>query len=530
MKPVALGLLLVFLLPAVADANVTVQGEVLDAATRQPLPARVQIKAGDGTWHFPTSAAAEGSAVRYERQRANTNSMERHTTLSGHPFRVELPPGRYTFTIERGKEYHAETREVVVAAGMERITFQLRRWAQMAAEGWFSGDTHVHREPGELANVMLAEDLNVAFPLLDWAVDSHVPPSASERSTGGTRAAEIVRVDATHAWSSRNTEYEITRVQGREHRLGAFLILNHRTRFDRPLAPLSEIVRQARAEGALIDLEKPNWPWSIALAPLLGGDLFELANNHHWQTDYAVKNWAVPAPAWMKLSGTGTDTERDWTLYGFQTYYALLNCGFRLRPTAGTASGVHPVPLGFNRVYVQLDGPFSYEKWIEGLRAGRSFVTNSPLLRAKANGRWPGAEFGAGEAALQCSIRSAHPLESVELIANGEVVQRFEPTNRSEGGGFTNEITTRFRPTTSTWIAWRCFEARPDGRLRFAHSAPWYFDVPNQPLRLRRIEADWLVQRVTEEIARSRDVAPRELIDEYQRALKFYQDRAAVAR
>ena len=44
--------------------------------------------------------------------------------------------------------------------------------------------------------------------------------------------------------------------------------------------------------------------------------------------------------------------ERGWLDFTFQNYYLLLNCGFRLRPTGGTASGVHPVPLGFGRVYV----------------------------------------------------------------------------------------------------------------------------------------------------------------------------------
>ncbi len=52
-------------------------------------------------------------------------------------------------------------------------------------------------------------------------------------------------------------------------------------------------------------------------------------------------------------------TEWGWIEFGFKTYYALLNCGFKMRPTAGTASGVHPVPLGFGRVYVQLPGGFS---------------------------------------------------------------------------------------------------------------------------------------------------------------------------
>ena len=43
-------------------------------------------------------------------------------------------------------------------------------------------------------------------------------------------------------------------------------------------------------------------------------------------------------------------SERGWIDFTFKNYYALLNCGFRLRPTAGTASGVHPVLLGFGRV------------------------------------------------------------------------------------------------------------------------------------------------------------------------------------
>ena len=64
-----------------------------------------------------------------------------------------------------------------------------------------------------------------------------------------------------------------------------------------------------------------------------------------------------------------------------EIYYHILNCGLRIPPSAGSASGVLPNPVGYNRVYVHLDGPFAYEKWWEGLRAGRSFVTNGPLLR-----------------------------------------------------------------------------------------------------------------------------------------------------
>ncbi|MBI3849168.1 MAG: polysaccharide deacetylase family protein [Verrucomicrobia bacterium] len=516
--------------------EVVVEGEVVDAAGGKLLPARVYIRGGDGTWYFPKSASSAGTAIRYERRNgANPNAVEMHTTLSAHPFQIELLPGRYTFTFEHGKEYFPETREVVVERGLPKLTFRLRRWVNMAEEGWFSGDTHNHRDPAELPNTMLAEDVNVALPMVDWTTSSTIAPSASGRGFQGNFGDAPVPIDATHVWNPRNTEYEIFQTGRSNHMLGALLILNHRTRFDEPVLPVGRIAEKARAEGALLDLEKHNWPWSIALVPLLKVDLFELANNHHWETEYAVRNWAVPAPAWMGLSNSGTGTERDWTLYGFQTYYALLNCGFRLRPSAGTANGVHPVPLGFSRVYVHLDEPFTYDAWMRGLAAGRSFVTTGPMVFAKVDDQWPGATFQATNQAkdyrLDCTVRSKQPLETVELIVNGLVTQRFEPQNKkTEVGSFATEITTSFSPKTTSWLAWRCFETRLAGRFRFAHTAPWYFEVTGQPLQPRRVETDWLVARVKEEIARSRGIAPEGLIEDYQRALKMYEKIAAMAR
>jgi peptidoglycan/xylan/chitin deacetylase (PgdA/CDA1 family) len=513
--------------------EVLVEGQIVDAETSKALAARLYIQGADGRWYFPKSAFATGSAIRYERRNwINSGAVEMHTTLSGHPFRVELLPGRYTFTVEHGKEFFPETREVLIEPGLPKLEFRLRRWINMAELGWFSGDTHNHRDPADLPNVMLAEDVNVGLPLLDWTTVSTIAPPATDRSSGGKFSNAVARIDATHTWHPRNTEYEIFRTGNTNHTLGALFVLNHKNRFDQPVFPLRKIAEKARTEGALLDLDKHNWPWSLALIPLLKVDLFELANNHHWRTDYSITNWAVPAPAWMKLSGSGTDTERDWTLYGFQTYYALLNCGFRMRPAAGSANGVHPVPLGFSRVYVHLDKPFSFEDWMRGLSAGRSFVTTGPMMFAQAEGRWPGATFQATnqEYQLACRIRSEQALETVELIVNGTVIERFEPRNtRTSTGSFENDISTRLRPATTSWLMWRCFEKRPNGRFRFAHTAPWYFEVAGKPLRPRRDEADWLVTRVKDEIARSQGIAPDSLIDDYNTSLRAFEEIARRA-
>ena len=70
-----------------------------------------------------------------------------------------------------------------------------------------------------------------------------------------------------------------------------------------------------------------------------------------------------------------------------------LNCGLRLPPTGGSASGVLPNPVGYDRVYVHLDDDLTYGKWWDGLKAGRVFVSNGPLLRCRANGELPGHIF-----------------------------------------------------------------------------------------------------------------------------------------
>ena len=103
---------------------------------------------------------------------------------------------------------------------------------------------------------------------------------------------------------------------------------------------------------------------------------------------------------------------------GFWTqeiYYHALNCGLRVPPSAGSASGVLPNPVGYNRVYVHAAPGLTYEKWFEGLRAGRSFVTNGPLLRCRANERLPGEVFKAAaggtiEIEVDAKLNSRDPI------------------------------------------------------------------------------------------------------------------------
>lgn len=515
-----------------------VTGEIVDSRDGRLIPARLYIQSDDGRWFFAESGSAGGSAIRYEKRNwINTNAVEMHVTLSAHPFRIELPPGGYTFTVERGKEYRPLIRRAEVTADPVQLRLPLHRWIDMGRRGWFSGDTHVHRPLDDLHNVVLAEDLNVAFPLTYWVTKAFTPPAQGDKNLDPGSRAELIRVDATHVIWPRNTEWEIFTVGDQRHHLGAVFAIGHKTAFTLGAPPVAPVAEQARREGALLDLDKHDWPWSMALVPVMRVDLYELANNHIWRTEFGFSKWNSAAGNFMGLPGDGwSGTERDWIEYGCRNYYTLLDCGFRLRPSAGTANGVHPVPLGFGRVYVRCPRGFSYDAWLRGLNEGRSFVTTGPMLFAEVESRQPGARVDMKPGKVRRvevagAVISDDPVNAIEIIVNGDVAQRLTPESHKNGDD-ANE--TKFRQTVeltgSSWIAVRCWEPRAGGGIRFAHTAPWFFDVPGAPLRPRRDEIDFLISRVREQIERSSGVLSAEAMDEYRKALAIYEDIARQAR
>ena len=416
----------------------------------------------------------------------------------------------------------------------------------MAKRGWYSGETHVHRRIRELPNVMLAEDLNVAFPVTFWTTQANeqpgLEPSPLRRqglSPFGPRvdrgSAPIV-IDESHIMFPRNTEYEIFSVGGKRHVLGAVFILNHKSRFKTGMPPVAEIARQAHSEGALLDLDKHSWPWSMMLVPIARIDLYELSNNSVWRTQFGFRGSTALLPDYMKVEIDEKGmTEWGWLNFGFENYYALLNCGFRLQPTAGTASGVHPVPLGHSRVYVYPGERFEADSWLDGLKAGRSFVTTGPMLNVQVDSKLPGYQFTHktdGEYSFEVGgqVLSSKALDRIEIIINGEVVKSVKPENRAtDPGAFESSLDLEVQVDRTSWIVVRAIQSGSEGRHRFAHSAPWHISVGGKRIRPRKREVDYLIGRVEREIERNRGVLSDQSMDEFKRALRIYHEIAKRA-
>ncbi|PYT32918.1 MAG: hypothetical protein DMG57_00405 [Acidobacteria bacterium] len=112
------------------------------------------------------------------------------------------------------------------------------------------------------------------------------------------------------------------------------------------------------------------------------------------------------------------NTVAGMPLWAMDVYYRFLNCGFRLPVSGGSASGVMASPLGYNRLYVKVSRPFSVNRWLSALKAGRNFATNGPMIFLTVNGQEPGASLRfAGRkgkrASCACTPKPHRPLRSI---------------------------------------------------------------------------------------------------------------------
>ena len=505
-----------------------VSGHVIDAQSGETLACRIYVQNKiTGEWLFPKTTDPSGTAVEYRRQVGQTSSLEMHTTLSAHPFQVSLPPGQYRVEAVRGKEFLPTAQEFDVTNEPVNLRISLQRFINMPESGWFSGDVHAHRPMDEMSNVIVAEDLNVGFPMTYWVRDSQEIPSAS----GPNLEGKPIAVAPNNFLYPINTEYEIFSVNGKRHTQGAVLVLNHKRPLNIPAPPSLSVAEEVRRQGGLLDLEKHSWAWSMMIVPIMNVDLFELSNNHNWRTEFAFSQWTIEnAPGWPEVERHATGfTELGWTQFALQTYYSLLNCGFRMRVSAGTGSGVHPVPAGQSRVYVHTGNPFSYEKWIEHLNAGHSFVTTGPLVNVRFNGDLPGTTWTSTEQQNDISITGTvtciNRLKSIEVIHNGIVVERLDSEPRkTEHGVWEYAISSKASLQKSGWVALRCFEDLPGEKVSFAHTNPVFMDVAGHPQKPRRRDAEFFVQRMNEEIARNTGLLPDESLSEYHKAKAIYEE------
>jgi hypothetical protein len=250
--------------------------------------------------------------------------------------------------------------------------------------------------------------------------------------------------------------------------------------------------------------------------------------------------------------------------HGLRMWYRYLNCGYRLTATAGTDKMTTFVTVGANRVFAHVDGDFTYQAWIDALKAGRTFISNSPLLSFTVNGREAGANLEINSAkdkvvevhaVSECQL----PYDRLEIVANGSVVGSATPG----GPGHRAEIHLEYPVKTSCWLAARAYENLEGYRSRgvdfqkihvdegtlvssyfgtrrpeavFAHSSPVYVIRDGEPIRSWD-DAQYYVRYLDNAIRWletegkfARPADKQASIEAFRRGRALYEKRAAEAR
>jgi hypothetical protein len=485
---------------AAEPAKTMLDIEVLDKQSHQPTPCRIHLK------------DAAGKAQRADK----LPFFHDHFVCKG-AVKLELPPGNYTYEVERGPEYSRLSGSVTIKEKEPAsLKLELERLVDLPAEGWWPGELHVHRPVDDIELLMQAEDLHIA-PVITWW---------NKRNLWATqkRLPEKLLISF-----DKDRFYHV--MAGEDEREGGALLyfnlpapiaITEATReYPSPLKFLAEARRQ---KNVWVDIEKPFW-WDVPVWLAHGEvDSIGLANNHMCRSSMSEKEaWGKPRDVDRLPPPLGNGY---WTQ---ELYYHILNCGLRLPPSAGSASGVLPNPVGYNRVYVYTGKDLTYDRWWEGLRAGRCFVTNGPLLRVEAEGKLPGHVLkNAKEVRVEIKARltSRDPIRALEVIKNGKIEKTVPYADWSKTGSLG---TLNF--DKSGWFLVRAITDNPK-TFRFASTAPYYVEIGPTKERISKTSARFFLDWVQERVQRVKidDAEQRKEVLQYHRAAeKFWQARVDAA-
>src|SRR2546422_844043 len=172
-------------------------------------------------------------------------------------------------------------------------------------------------------------------------------------------------------------------------------------------------------------------------------------------------------------------------------WFRLLNCGLRIPAGAGTDAMADYAslrgPVGVDRVYVRTGARPDHARFLAGIRAGRTFATNGPLLLFTLAGKAPGDEIrlpaGGGTLQARVTLASIVPADHLEIRANGKVVADLPLS----GDRRSLTVSHTLPVATSGWYVLRAYADRPEHPVLdtypFGATSPIYVVVGGQAVR-----------------------------------------------
>jgi hypothetical protein len=296
------------------------------------------------------------------------------------------------------------------------------------------------------------------------------------------------------------------------------------------------IFRWAKSQGAIVGFAHSGWGLQVMTNELPTYDMpgFDGIGANEYIMD-------VTYPDTVDFI-SAVDTPYVWEL---NIWYHTLNVGFRTRISGETDFPcIYDGRVGIGRTYAKVDGTLTYDAWLDGLKKGRSYVSDGKthLMDFKVNGTGVGengSELKLTAAAnVKVTVNAAAYLPEtpddairklpydqkpywdverarlgdtrevpVEIVVNGRVAGR----KNIVADGKVHSLEFDVPVSESSWIAARVLPA--------AHTNPVFAIVAGQPVRASRRSAEWCLNAVNQCWTQK---APRTAVADLGEARKAY--------
>jgi len=413
-------------------------------------------------------------------------------------FRIDLPAGRWRIAASHGME-HVPVMEEFETSGDGELekTLVLKRWIDLPARGWWSGDVHVHHPSLEAAQreflmqYALAEDVHVVNLL---EMGHHT--GTEFRQAGFGKAFRIQRGDYALVSGQEDPRSTFGHIIG----LNLRAMVRDVSTYDFYDIAFRGIHAQ---QGALVGFA--HFAWNGC----------DLPRGFPWLV-------TTNALDFVELLQFSTSNPSDYADY--------LNLGFRLTAAAGSDTPWGST-IGEVRTYVHTSDKFDVDEWFRNFKSGHTFVSNGPALEFTVDGELPGSELKRSAGArVKISVRALGQARiglPTALKVEGPDGVLKEVT--SAGGKAELAIELEHRLESSQWLM--ASVVCNNGAL--AHTTPVYVVVNSQPTWNPRkapaiIEKQLAsIAKIEAEFAKGEDARSAGIRERLQKAKAFYADLGA---
>lgn len=497
---------------------------IRDEQTGKPLFSRVHIRGSDGEY-WPPQGHRKRVALGWRADIGGVVVVDGKTFAYVKPdFVASLPLGEYTIEARRGLEYEPVTQTFVVDGQAQSINLELNRWTHMTQKGWFSGDTHTHfLDPHFGMLEAQGEDLNILHSLA---------------SSGGNLSTQLAHFTGAPSVLSTDENIFYMSEETRHDYLGHTVLLGLK-KFIFPFGwgpPLTGVhggydyptmahqADKAHEQGALVawsHLPHPHaeLPIDVALGKIDAVETFVFGDPFK------------PHPSRIQMGEYSPDVMSPLKLW-----YAILNTGTDMPGVGGTDKMWNTQVVGAVRTYVQVDGEFSYDNWLAGLKAGRNFVSTGAMIDFQLNDARLGDTISIDEASkltFSVTAHSNHDLKRLEIVVNSEVV-----AETSSAGAKTLSLDGEISINESSWVAARAYNDKPlptqreltgSGSLVLAHTSPVYVSLNGMP-RTNQADAQFLKDICEKTINWARNMANYHSEEQREEVVALYNSGCDVYR